>query len=133
MESRLYAENPASGFLPSAGPLRRLRIPEGIRVDSAVEEGGEVSAHYDPLIAKLIAHGPTRRAAATRLARVCEKVEVWPVKTNAAFLARALNNAAFLAGEVDTGFIDPGCRAGSRRLASRRTGTAATGRDRRCA
>jgi 3-methylcrotonyl-CoA carboxylase alpha subunit len=109
MESRLYAENPASGFLPSAGPLRRLRIPEGIRVDSAVEEGGEVSAHYDPLIAKLIAHGPTRRAAATRLARVCEKVEVWPVKTNAAFLARALNNAAFLAGEVDTGFIDRHC------------------------
>jgi 3-methylcrotonyl-CoA carboxylase alpha subunit len=106
MEARLYAENPASGFLPSVGPLRRFRIPDGVRVDSAVEEGGEVSVHYDPLIAKLIAHGPTRRAAATRLARACANVEVWPVKTNAAFLARALNHGAFLAGEVDTGFID---------------------------
>jgi len=63
-----YAENPATGFLPSTGPLTHFRLPEeGIRVDSAVEEGGEVSPHYDPMIAKLIAHGGTREAAAEAL------------------------------------------------------------------
>ena len=106
MEARLYAEDPASGFLPSDRHARHFRIPDGVRIDSGVDEGGEVSAHYDPMIAKLIAHGPTRRATAARLAAVCANVEVWPVKTNAAFLARALNHGAFLAGEVDTGFID---------------------------
>ena len=88
-------------------PVTRFRIPDGIRVDSAVEEGGEISAHYDPMIAKLIAHGPTRaRGGRSAWPESAQKVEVWPVKTNAAFLARALNHGAFLAGEVDTGFID---------------------------
>ena len=65
MEARLYAENPATGFLPSTGPLTHLRFPAGIRVDSGVEQGGEVTPFYDPMIAKLIAHAPTRAAAAT--------------------------------------------------------------------
>ena len=106
MEARLYAENPATGFLPSIGPLKHFELPESVRVDSAVEEGGEVSPHYDPMIAKLIAHGPDRSSAAALLAEACGGVEVWPVKTNAGFLARALADAGFRAGEVHTGFID---------------------------
>jgi acetyl/propionyl-CoA carboxylase alpha subunit len=106
MEARLYAENPATGFLPSTGPLDHFRLPGGIRVDSAVEEGDEVSPHYDPMIAKLIAHADTREAAAAQLAAACAEVEVWPVKTNAAFLARCAAHPDFIKGAVDTGFID---------------------------
>ncbi len=105
MEARLYAENPASGFLPSTGRLEHFRLPTGIRVDSAVEEGSEVTPFYDPMIAKLIAHADTREAAAAKLAQACREVEVWPVKTNAAFLARCLAEPDFVAARVDTGFI----------------------------
>jgi acetyl-CoA carboxylase biotin carboxylase subunit len=106
MEARLYAENPATGFLPSTGPLTLFDLPEGsIRVDTGVEEGGEVSPFYDPMIAKLIAYGPDRQAAARTLAQACRDVRVWPVKTNAGFLARALSDPSFLAEDIDTGFI----------------------------
>ena len=107
MEARLYAENPATGFLPSTGPLTHFRLPEDeVRVDSAVEEGGEVSPFYDPMIAKLIAHSYNRNAAARQLADACRSVEVWPVKTNAAFLARCADHADFIHGDIDTGFIE---------------------------
>jgi 3-methylcrotonyl-CoA carboxylase alpha subunit len=106
MEARLYAENPVTGFLPSTGPLTHLRLPSGIRLDSGVEQGNEVSPFYDPMIAKLIVHAPTRKAAAKELARACATVEVWPVRTNAAFLARTAGDPAFVAGDVDTGFIE---------------------------
>jgi 3-methylcrotonyl-CoA carboxylase alpha subunit len=106
IEARLYAENAEAGFLPSPGPLQRLRFPAGIRIDSGVDEGGEVSAHYDPMIAKLIAHCPTREDAAAALAAACGDVQVWPVKTNAAFLTRALRHPRFLAGDIDTGFVE---------------------------
>jgi 3-methylcrotonyl-CoA carboxylase alpha subunit len=106
MEARLYAENPASGFLPSIGRLEHLHLPDGVRIDAGVEQGDEVTPHYDPLIAKIIAYGPSRQSAAARLADACEQVEVWPVKTNAAFLARAARDADFLAGKIDTGFIE---------------------------
>ena len=107
IEARLYAESPESGFLPSTGPLTHFRLPhDHVRVDAAVEQGGEVSAFYDPMIAKLIAHAPTREAAAHRLAEACRDVEVWPVKTNAAFLARCLDQPDFVAGAVDTSFIE---------------------------
>ena len=105
MEARLYAENPAGGFLPSTGPLTHFRLPHDIRVDTGVAEGGEVSSFYDPMIAKLIVHRPIRAAAAEALATACRKVEIWPVKTNAAFLARALAQPDFVAGKVETGFI----------------------------
>lgn len=105
VEARLYAENPQAGFLPSTGPLRRFRMPEGIRVDSGFREGDEVSPYYDPMLAKVVAHGPTRQAAASKLARACAAIEVWPVKTNASFLARALSDEAFLKGDIDTAFI----------------------------
>ena len=106
MEARLYAENPATGFLPSTGPLAHFRLPDDIRVDSAVEEGGAVSPFYDPMIAKLIVHADSREAAAEALAEACASVEVWPVKTNAAFLARCAGHPDFVAGDVDTGFIE---------------------------
>jgi len=106
MEARLYAENPTTGFLPSTGPLDILRFPPGIRIDSGVEEGGEVTQFYDPMIAKLIAHAPTRAAAAASLAAACGAVQVWPVRTNAGFLARAAADVDFVAGRIDTGFIE---------------------------
>ncbi len=106
MEARLYAENPSTGFLPSTGRLEHLHLPDGVRVDSGVGQGDEVTAHYDPMIAKLIGHGASRRQAAALLAGNMADVEVWPVRTNAAFLARTLRHPDFLSGAIDTGFIE---------------------------
>jgi len=105
MEARLYAEDPANGFLPSIGRLEHFVMPDGVRIDTGVEAGGEVSQFYDPMIAKLIVHADTREDAAQRLAEAAEAVEVWPVKTNAGFLARCLRHPRFAAGDVDTAFI----------------------------
>jgi len=104
MEARLYAEDPATGFLPSTGPLDHLILP-GSRVETGVKEGAEVSPFYDPMIAKLVTHADTREEAIDLLASDCGGVEVWPVRTNAAFLRRALLHPAFRAGSVSTGFI----------------------------
>jgi propionyl-CoA carboxylase alpha chain/3-methylcrotonyl-CoA carboxylase alpha subunit len=109
MEARLYAENPAKKFLPSTGPLRRFRAPkagDGVRIDAGVEQGSEVTPFYDPMIAKIIVHAETREKAAAKLADACAEVEVWPVKTNAGFLARCAAHPDFVAGHVDTGFIE---------------------------
>lgn len=105
MEARLYAEDPANGFLPSIGRLDHFRLPDDVRIDTGVEQGGEVSQFYDPMIAKLIVHEDTREAAAERLAQACGEVEVWPVRTNAAFLKRCLEHPRFVEGDVDTSFI----------------------------
>ncbi|MHB8528779.1 MAG: ATP-binding protein [Caulobacteraceae bacterium] len=106
IEARLYAEDPARGFLPSTGVLARFRLPRGGRIDSGYEEGDEVTAFYDPMIAKLVSHAGSRDGAAGELARLCRGIEAWPVKTNAAFLARCLDDPAFIAGRLDTGFIE---------------------------
>ncbi|WP_416356894.1 acetyl/propionyl/methylcrotonyl-CoA carboxylase subunit alpha [Aureimonas phyllosphaerae] len=106
MEARLYAENPATGFLPSIGPVERLRFPANIRVDSGVEEGGTITPFYDPMIAKLVVHGATRETAAERLSDAAGGTQVWPLKTNAGFLTRAAAHPDFVAGRVDTGFIE---------------------------
>ncbi len=108
MEARLYAEDPATGFLPSIGKLERLSLPgTPVRVDTGVEEGGEVSLHYDPMIAKLITRGATREEAIEALiAGLDAPLVVHPVKTNAGFLRRCLDHADFRAGSVDTRFID---------------------------
>jgi 3-methylcrotonyl-CoA carboxylase alpha subunit len=105
MEARLYAEDPANGFLPSIGKLEHFVLPDDIRVDTGVYAGGEVSQFYDPMIAKLIVHENTREAAAEQLAEACASVEVWPVRTNAGFLVRCLRHPRFVAGDVDTGLI----------------------------
>lgn len=105
MEARLYAENPATGFLPSIGTLDHLVFPEDLRVDTGVTEGGEVSPFYDPMIAKLIASGSNRDEASAELRNGIDGTEVWPVKTNAGFLGRLLDLPEFAAGDVDTGLI----------------------------
>ena len=106
IEARLYAEDPAGGFLPSVGTLTTCELPGAVRVDSAVEEGDVVSPYYDPMLAKLVSHGPTREVATENLTDACRAVRVWPVRTNAWFLARCLADKRFIAGGVDTGFID---------------------------
>ena len=106
VEARLYAESPSSGFLPSTGRLEHFALPLTVRADAGVEQGGEVTPYYDPMIAKLIAHAATREQALAELAEACDAVEVWPVKTNAGFLARCLEAPDFIAGDVDTGFIE---------------------------
>jgi 3-methylcrotonyl-CoA carboxylase alpha subunit len=113
VEARLYAEDPASGFLPSTGPLELLQFGDsaGGRVDTGVLQGGEVSPFYDPMIAKLIAHGEDREQARQRLHRMLGGTAAWPVKTNAAFLVKALDHPDFAAGEVDTGLIARGGEA----------------------
>ncbi|HEV2079532.1 MAG TPA: biotin/lipoyl-containing protein, partial [Allosphingosinicella sp.] len=105
MEARLYAEDPAHEFLPSVGRLDHFELGRGVRIDTGVEEGDRISPYYDPMIAKLIATGRTREEAIDALVETLEQVEVWPVKTNAGFLARAAADPDFRGGDVDTGFI----------------------------
>jgi 3-methylcrotonyl-CoA carboxylase alpha subunit len=105
MEARLYAEDPAKGFLPSIGTLEAFELGDAIRVDTGVEEGTVISPFYDPMIAKLIAHGATRDEAREALADALDEVVVWPVRTNAGFLVEALDHPAFASGQVDTGLI----------------------------
>ena len=108
IEARLYAEDPRKGFLPSTGLLQRLRFCEGenIRIDTGVREGDAVTPFYDPMIAKVIAWDEDRKGAAARLSASLADTQVAGVSTNAGFLVRALRNNAFLAGDIDTGFID---------------------------
>ncbi len=108
VECRVYAEDPASGFIPQAGVLRVYREPSGpgVRVDSGVEEGAEVPVQYDPMLAKLIAWGETRDAAIARASAALRDFPVLGVRTNIAFLIRILEHDAFRAGRVHTGFVD---------------------------
>jgi 3-methylcrotonyl-CoA carboxylase alpha subunit len=108
VEARLYAEDPERGFLPSTGRLVALTLPhrEGIRIDSGVEEGGEVTPYYDPMIAKMIAAAPTRTAALERLAAALDETVIAGPRSNVAFLAALARSAAFVEGRFDTGYID---------------------------
>ncbi len=105
MEARLYAEDPAKGFLPSTGRLDALDLGDAVRVDTGVEQGADISPFYDPMIAKLIAHGDTRDAARELLADALDEAVIWPVRTNAGFLVEALDHPDFASGNVDTGLI----------------------------
>ncbi len=107
MEARLYAEDPAKGFLPSIGRLDFFTIGEShlVRIETGVEGGSDISPFYDPMIAKVVEHARTRERAAYGLANACRNTIIAPVKTNAAFLARALSHADFLSADIDTGFI----------------------------
>ena len=105
MEARLYAENPSTGFLPSIGKLEILALPESVRVDTGVAEGGEVSPFYDPMISKLIAHGATREEVCAKLANACDQVATYPVANNAGFLSTLLREPDFIEATVTTGFI----------------------------
>jgi 3-methylcrotonyl-CoA carboxylase alpha subunit len=104
VEVRLYAEDPVS-FLPQTGRIERLRLPTGIRVDEGVEEGDEIGTRYDPLIAKLIAHGPTREDALDRLAAALEETEVEGLVTNLPFLRWLVAHPALREGRTTTAFL----------------------------
>jgi 3-methylcrotonyl-CoA carboxylase alpha subunit len=108
VEARLYAEDPERGFLPSTGRLVALRFPEdsSVRIDSGVEAGDVVTPFYDPMIAKVIAHAPTRDAALDALATALEETVVAGPRSNAGFLAALARADGFRQGAFDTGFID---------------------------
>jgi acetyl/propionyl-CoA carboxylase alpha subunit len=109
VECRLYAENPAKMFMPSPGPLTVFRLPEPdatLRIDSGYRQGDLVTPHYDPMIAKIIAHGPDRAAALARAAEAIAQTRVEGIATNRDFLLACLTDAAFAAGQVYTGFIE---------------------------
>ena len=105
IEARLYAEDPQDDFLPSVGPLQILRLPESARIDTGVEEGGEVSIFYDPMISKIIIHKDDRLSAIKALETACRNTHVFPIKTNARFMAACLAHKDFQAGKVSTHFI----------------------------
>ncbi len=105
MEARLYAEDPAKGFLPSIGTLERFDLGTTARVDTGVEQGAEISPFYDPMIAKVIAWGEDRETAREALAYALDGAVVWPVRSNAGFLVEALDHPDFVAGTLDTGLI----------------------------
>jgi 3-methylcrotonyl-CoA carboxylase alpha subunit len=106
IEARLYAEDPARGFLPSVGKLEHFDLGGEGRIETGVEEGDAVSPFYDPMIAKLIACGNTRDEATGELAAILDGAEVWPVRTNAAFLFNAVTRPEFLDAKIDTAFIE---------------------------
>lgn len=107
IEVRLYAEDVRAGFLPATGTLHRFRIPDlpGVRLDTGVEDGSVVSPHYDPMLAKVIAHGRTRAEAARTLARALQRAEIHGVTTNRDLLVDILREPEFLAGRTDTGYL----------------------------
>jgi propionyl-CoA carboxylase alpha chain len=120
IEARLYAEDPADGYRPSSGPLHALRIPDvdtrfgppapgaaqGLRLDSGVEAGSEISPHYDPMLAKLIAWSPSRETAALLLASALDRARIHGPATNRGLLASVLRHPTFLAGQADTSLLD---------------------------
>ena len=109
VEARLYAEDPSRNFLPSIGRLRRYVEPplvEGVRVDSGVREGDEISMFYDPMIAKLIAHGRDRAEAIARLQQALDGFVVDGIGNNLVFLNAALANETFRSGTFSTAFIE---------------------------
>jgi acetyl/propionyl-CoA carboxylase alpha subunit len=108
IEARVYAEDPARNDLPQAGPLLLYREPSmpGIRVDAGFIEGSEVSVHYDPLLAKLIAWGETRDAARRRALAALRSYPILGIRTNIALLIELLEHSRFVAGSIDTGFLD---------------------------
>ena len=108
IEARLYAEDPAAGFLPAAGELAAF-YPSAdpvVRWDSGVESGSAIGVEFDPMMAKVIAHAPTRHEAAGRLALALERLHLAGVATNRAFLVNTLRDPAFLAGDTTTDFIE---------------------------
>ena len=106
IEARVYAENPRKKFLPSTGRLPHVRFPDGVRVDAGVVSGDEVTMHYDPMIAKITAHGSTRDEAINRLNDALADCEIAGVEHNVAFLRRVLSDDGFRSGRYDTGLID---------------------------
>jgi acetyl-CoA/propionyl-CoA carboxylase biotin carboxyl carrier protein len=120
IEARVYAEDAARGFLPQAGRARRVRWPEGpfVRVDAGIESGDDVPVHYDPILAKIIAHGPTRELALARLIQALDETVVHGVVTNLPFLRALARAPAVARGAFDTEWIEREFLAGFAALAT---------------
>ncbi len=136
IEVRLYAEDVAAGFVPATGVLRRFRFPvaPGIRVDTGFRDGSVVGPHYDAMLAKVVAHGPTRADAARRLARALGQAGIHGVTTNRDLLVAILGEPEFLAGGTDTGYLtrhEPAALAAARAAPASHTLVAALARQAR--
>jgi acetyl-CoA carboxylase biotin carboxylase subunit len=119
IECRIYAEDPDHGFMPSPGVIRALSEPQGpgIRVDSGVYEGCEVSIHYDPLMAKLVAGGSDRQQAIARMKRALEEYRLRGIKSNVGFFVSLLSDPEFVAGRLSTKFIEEFTERGRKQAA----------------
>ncbi|MEU4307224.1 acetyl/propionyl/methylcrotonyl-CoA carboxylase subunit alpha [Streptomyces rochei] len=106
VEARLYAEDPAHGWAPQTGRLHRLAVPDGIRLDTGCTDGDDIGVHYDPMLAKAVAHAPTRAEAVRRLAGALERAAVHGPVTNRDLLVRSLRHEEFASARMDTGFYD---------------------------
>ncbi|MDK1345898.1 biotin carboxylase N-terminal domain-containing protein [Streptomyces sp. 378] len=106
IEARLYAEDPARDWAPQTGTLHRFAVPEGVRLDSGYGDGDEIGVHYDPMLAKLIAHAPTRAGALRKLAGALERATIHGPVTNRDLLVRSLRHEEFTTARMNTGFYD---------------------------
>ncbi|KUF19715.1 acetyl/propionyl/methylcrotonyl-CoA carboxylase subunit alpha [Streptomyces silvensis] len=106
IEARLYAEDPAAGWAPQTGTLHRLSVPEGVRLDTGYVDGDAVGVHYDAMLAKVVAHAPTRAEALRKLAGALERTTVHGPVTNRELLVRSLRHPEFTAGRMTTSFYD---------------------------
>ncbi|MBW4022265.1 MAG: 5-oxoprolinase/urea amidolyase family protein [Proteobacteria bacterium] len=106
VEARIYAENPARGFRPSSGLLTEVRFADGVRVDGWIETGAEVTPHYDPLLAKMIAHGADRAEAVARLAAAIGDSAIWGIESNLAYLGAVLAAPVFGEAQMTTATLD---------------------------
>jgi propionyl-CoA carboxylase alpha chain len=137
IEARLYAEDPARDWLPQSGVLQAFDLPAGVRVDAGYAAGSTVGVHYDPMLAKVIAHAPTRAEAAARLAAALAGARIHGLVTNRDLLVRVLRHPAFLAGDTTTAFFDehpdvtePLATPHARELAERAAALATSARNR---
>ncbi|MFM9452893.1 acetyl/propionyl/methylcrotonyl-CoA carboxylase subunit alpha [Streptomyces europaeiscabiei] len=106
VEARLYAEDPARNWTPQMGTLHRLAVPESVRLDTGFTDGDDIGVHYDPMLAKVIAHAPTRAEAIRRLAAALDRATIHGPTTNRDLLARSLRHEEFTTARMDTGFYD---------------------------
>lgn len=108
MEARIYAEDPSKGFLPAIGDLAMWRAPAGpgIRVDTGVREGDSVTVDFDPMLAKLVVHAPSRTAAARRLHNALSDLRALGVTTNIGFLRQMAMHPDFVSGSITTDYLD---------------------------
>src|SRR5690606_1046161 len=106
VEARLYAEDPAQGWAPQTGRLHRLAVPDGVRLDTGYTDGDDIGVHYDPMLAKVVAHAPTRAEAIRSLAAALDRAVIHGPVTNRDLLVRSLRHEEFASARMDTGFYD---------------------------
>nr|WSY54029.1 ATP-grasp domain-containing protein [Streptomyces sp. NBC_00886] len=106
IEARLYAEDPATDWTPQTGTLHRLAVPDGVRLDTGYTDGDGIGVHYDPMLAKVVAHAPTRAEAVRKLSGALEQAMVHGPVTNRDLLVRSLRHKEFTTAHMDTGFYD---------------------------